>query len=141
MLSYAEERAANIARNRQLLASLNVEKLKPTTEPKETRHRNQQKTKPSAAGNKRKADVDTDTDTDTDERPVAKTPRVANDENAAPQSEEMTEGRRRSSRIAGKPADAIARVERSRGTPQPMSMKALVRDTTGPAERVRRHNP
>ena len=137
MLSYAEERAANIARNRQLLASLNVEKLKPITEPKETRHRNQQKTKPSAAGNKRKADVDTDTD----EGPVAKTLRVANDENAAPQSEETTEGRRRSSRIAGKPADAIARVERSRGTPQPMSVKALVQDTTGPAKRVRRHNP
>ena len=137
MLSYAEERAANIARNKELLASLGVEKLKPTAEPKETRHRIQRKPKPAngAAGNKRKADVDSDS-----EKPYAKTARLANDENAVPRPEESTEGRRRSSRIAGKPADALERVERTRGTPQPMSVKALVRDASEP-KRVRRYNP
>lgn len=150
MLSYAEERAANMARNQQILASLGVEKLKPKTEPKETRHRNPKKAKPSTgtAGRKRKADADEYTDADADEgededeNPHAKRrARVANDENAIPSPGEPTEGRRRSSRIAGKPVDAIERVERSRGTPQPVSVKVLIEDRSGQVKRERRHNP
>ena len=141
MLSYAEERDANIARNCLLLASLGVEKLKPKTEPKETRHKNQKKPKPSTVtGIKRKANEDSDTDAD--EKPYAKrSARVANDENAVPQPEQSTESRRRSSRIAGKPAVAIRRVEQSRGTPQPISVKVVVEDTSGRVKRGRRHNP
>ncbi|KAF8121931.1 PUA-like domain-containing protein [Boletus edulis] len=142
MLSYSQERDANIARNKEILASLAVEKLKPTTEPKETRRRVQKKPKTSnvgTAGHKRKTDADSDSDVD--EKPRAKIARVANDENAVPQPEGLAEGRRRSSRIAGKPVDALARVEQSRGTPQPMSVKVLVEDTRGPAKRQRRHNP
>lgn len=136
MLSYAEERDANIARNRIMLAELGVAKLKPGTEPKETRHK--KKSKPSHVTNKRKANVDTESD---DEKPSAKVARVANDENAVPPSEESTQGRRRSSRIAGKPSDALARVKQSRGTPQPISVKVLVEDTARPGKRVRRHDP
>jgi E3 ubiquitin-protein ligase UHRF1 len=137
MLSYAEERDANIARNKEMLARLGVETLKPTTEPKEARHQKQKKPKP--AGNKRKADADSDSDVD--EKPYAKSARVvANDENAVPQPDDSTGSRRRSSRIAGKPADALARVEQTRGTPQPMSVKALVRDASAP-KRARRYNP
>ncbi|KAI9574248.1 PUA-like domain-containing protein [Boletus coccyginus] len=144
MLSYAEERAANIVRNRKLLASIGVEKLKPTAEPKETRHKDRKKTKPprGVVGHKRKADAaDWDSGSDTDEKPHAKTARVANNENAVPPREESTGSQRRSSRIAGKPADAITCVERTRGTPQPISVKALVKDTPGRPKRERRHNP
>ena len=147
MLSYAEEREANILRNKQKLAELGVEKLKPTTEPKETRHKNQNRKKPkpsaSTVGHKRKADADADSDVDADasEKPLAKSARVANDENAVPPCEESAGSRRRSSRIAGMPVDAVARVERTRGTPQPMSVKALVEDVSGQAKRARRYNP
>lgn len=138
MLSYAEERAANIARNKQMLAALGVGKLKPATEPKETRHKNQKKPA-NTASNKRKADA---SDSDADEKPYAKSARVvAKDENTLPEPEESTGSRRRSSRIAGKPVDALARVERTRGTPQPMSVKALVEDASGPPKRARRYNP
>lgn len=139
MLSYAAEREANIARNQQLLASLGVEKLKPKTEPKETRHRHPKKTKANStvAGHKRKADEDAGADN----KPAKRSARVANDENAVPETEESTEGRRRSSRLAGKPAGELIRVERSRGTPQPISVKALVQDVSGTVKRERRYNP
>lgn len=139
MLSYGEERDANIARNKLLIAELGIEKLKPAVEPKEKRHKKQKRPKPStgAAGtNKRKGYADSDTDAD--EKPHTKTARVANDENTVPLPEE---GRRRSSRIAGKPADATARVEQSRGTPQPLSVKTIVEDMSGQAKRERRYNP
>lgn len=140
-LSYAAEREANIARNRRLLMSFDMEKLRPETEPKETRHKNQKKPKfSSTVGIKRKAVENSDTETD--EKPYAKTRmRVVNDENAVPQPGQSMESRRRSSRIAGKPVDAMTRVELSRGVPQPISVKALVEDGPQPVKHERRHNP
>lgn len=140
MVSYAEEREANIARNKQILAELNIEKLKPATEPKETRHKYQKipkRTTGTAGANKRKAD--SDSDTDADEKSRIKTARFTNDENAVPPPGESTEGRRRSSRIAA--ADATARVQHSRGTPQPISVKTIVEDASGQVKRERRYNP
>lgn len=145
VLSYAAERELNIARNKAMLMSLELDKLKPRTEPKEIRHNNWKQSKSSAgtARNKRKAGADSgsDSDIDADVKSYAKTARVENDENVVPQSGEATEGKRRSSRIAGKPADAMARVEQSRGTPQPLSVKVIVEDASRHTKRERRYNP
>ncbi|KAG8217906.1 PUA-like domain-containing protein [Butyriboletus roseoflavus] len=142
VLSYAEERELNIARNKATLVSLDLEKLKPRTEPKEIRHKNWKNLKNSAS-NKRKADADlySDSDIDADVKPHAKTARIGNDENAVPQPGQSTESRRRSSRLAGLSAQATERVERSRGTPQPLSVKTIVEDASGQSKRERRYNP
>ncbi|KIJ68417.1 hypothetical protein HYDPIDRAFT_36895 [Hydnomerulius pinastri MD-312] len=120
--SYAEERAANILRNNLLLDSLGVKKLKPLHEPKEKPRK-----RVPPASNKRKASaVETPT-----EEPA---PKVA-------RAEESPEGRRRSTRIASKPADVGSQAEQRRGTPLPISVKSIVPSESGTSRGQRRHDP
>ncbi|KIJ16731.1 hypothetical protein PAXINDRAFT_10445, partial [Paxillus involutus ATCC 200175] len=123
MPSYAEERDANIANNKRLLASLGMEKLKPTNEPKEKRRKKKTPTNKNV-NNKRKITDFEDPgarDAQAEEQPPTKAARVDSEVSEVP-----GEGRRRSSRIASLPAGAVVHAEKRRGTPLPISVKTIV---------------
>ncbi|KAF9246110.1 PUA-like domain-containing protein [Melanogaster broomeanus] len=135
MSNYAEEREENIARNKRMLEELDLVKLKPRAEPKEPRRK---KTAPAnGRNNKRKTTHSEATDEDdaqAEKQPRKKTARVDPDVSAGP-----GEGRRRSSRIASQPGEVALQVDQRRGTPLPISVKAIVPSASGGAKR--RHDP
>lgn len=105
--SYAEEREANIRRNRQLLIELGVEKLVPTQEPRE---KQQVKAKRTAT------EVDED---DEDDKPPRKLVR--------------TEARRRSNRLASH----ASMEEQKRGKTAPLPVKGLSSSSGSNKQRTR----
>ncbi|KIK95244.1 hypothetical protein PAXRUDRAFT_398876 [Paxillus rubicundulus Ve08.2h10] len=138
MVSYAEERSANIERNKLILKEIGMEKLKPATEPKEKRKK-KKTPRNKNANNKRKMtnfEVPGGRDPQAVEQPPTKTARVDSEVSEVP-----GESRRRSSRIASLPAGAVVHAERRRGTPLPMSVKTIVPSASGAAKRQRRYDP
>ncbi|KAH7883619.1 PUA-like domain-containing protein [Phlebopus sp. FC_14] len=111
---YAEERAATILRNRQLLESLGLNNLKPRREPKEKLRSKAKVSEIGKGANK----------------PPQKVTRV----------EDIREEIRRSSRISSKPVK-VATQEPQRGPPLPISVKNIVHDLSSTKKGQRRHNP
>ncbi|KAH7915788.1 PUA-like domain-containing protein [Hygrophoropsis aurantiaca] len=122
--TYAEEREANILRNKQLLLALGLDDLKPVQEPKEKSRK--------GANKKRKA---LDDQADWNEEPVKKTFKVTSDSSPA-------NGTRRSGRLAGKASELTQ--EQRRGTPIPLSLSSRAAQsggTTGSCSTKRQYSP
>jgi E3 ubiquitin-protein ligase UHRF1 len=121
-MSYAEEREQNIARNRKLLAGLDIGPLKPKYEPKEN-------LKKKATAKKRRSPS---LDNDGSEEPPKKISRTPDDSNAS-------EGARRSSRLAGRTVDY--KQEQDRGVPEPITINRSQRLKVGKVKSKRTYDP
>ena len=117
-LSYAEEREANIRRNRQVLLDLGVQKLIPVNEPKE---------QPRVKSKKRAVDTE-----EYDEAPPRKTVRAE----VLPDTP-YSDGRRRSNRISNHASIPDLR----RGTPLPLTVKNVVSSSSDSPSKKRKHDP
>ncbi|KIM66168.1 hypothetical protein SCLCIDRAFT_1211392 [Scleroderma citrinum Foug A] len=117
-LSYAEEREANIRRNRQVLLDLGVQKLIPVNEPKE---------QPRVKSKKRAVDTE-----EYDEAPPRKTVRAE----VLPDTP-SSDGRRRSNRISNHASIPDLR----RGTPLPLTVKNVVSSSSDSPSKKRKHDP
>ncbi|KAG6329346.1 hypothetical protein ID866_9744 [Astraeus odoratus] len=116
-LSYAEEREANIRRNRQVLIGLDFEKLVPQHEPKET-----PRTRTKRSYTKT---------TDQYEEPPKKLARVETP------PEISSEGRRRSHRLASNTSTR----EQQRGTLIPLTVKKIVSSASESTTKTRKYDP
>ncbi|KAI6153562.1 PUA-like domain-containing protein [Pisolithus tinctorius] len=116
--SYAEEREANIRRNKQLLIGLGVEKLVPTQEPRETPRVKAKRTA-----------TETDEEHEDDERP-----RKLVRTNALPEA--TSESRRRSTRLASHALTG----EQQGDTPVPLTVRNPSSSPSG-SNMQRTHNP
>jgi E3 ubiquitin-protein ligase UHRF1 len=121
-MSYAEEREQNIARNRKLLAGLDIGPLKPKYEPKEN-------LKKKATAKKRRSPS---LDNDGSEEPPKKISRAPDDSNAS-------EGARRSSRLAGRTVDY--KQEQDRGVPEPITINRSQKLKVGKVKSKRTYDP
>jgi len=121
-MNYAEEREQNIARNKAILASLEINPLKPKCEPKENSRK-------KVAAKKRKSPSP---ESDGFEEPPQKAPRMTDDSNVSGRS-------RRSSRLAGRTVDY--KQEQDRGVPEPITIKRSQKFKVGQMKSKRTYDP
>lgn len=117
-LSYAEEREANIRRNKQVLLDLGVGKLIPRNEPKE---------QPRVKTKKRTVDA-----VEHDEEPPRKTVRAE----VLPDTP-SGDGRRRSHRLA----NHVSTSDSQRGTPLPLTTKNIISSPSVSTKKTRKRDP
>ncbi|KAL4069592.1 PUA-like domain-containing protein [Scleroderma yunnanense] len=116
-LSYAEEREANIRRNRLVLCDLKYKRLVPDKEPKE---------QPRVKSKRRATETEEHV-----EAPPRKTVR------AEVLLDIPSDGKRRSNRLANHAPISDVR----RGTPLPLTVKKIVSSSLGDTKNTRKHNP
>lgn len=122
MMSYAEERERNIARNRELLNNLDIDPLKPKFEPREH-------SKKKAVLKKRRSPSP---DSDGLEEPPKKVLHMPDDDN-------VSRGARRSSRLAGRTVDYTQ--EQDRGVPEPITVNRYQKHKVGKVKSKRTYDP